>query len=162
MDSHVIRSGEQFGRLTAISYAGLNGCRQRTWLCKCFCGAKATIREWNLHVGHTRSCGCLRRRTVHGALRSGKRAPEYISWIAAKSRCNNPNVTDYALYGGRGINMCEEWDKSFVAFRAHMGPRPKGTSLDRIDTNGNYEPGNCRWADAKTQTNNRRTTGDLC
>jgi hypothetical protein len=83
-------------------------------------------------------------------------APEYISWTAMKSRCFDPRHPYYADYGGRGITVCEEW-LSFEGFFADMGERPPGKTLDRWpDKDGNYEPGNCRWADAKQQTHNRR------
>lgn len=75
-------------------------------------------------------------------------------------RCRNPNAPNYYLYGGRGITVCDRWqgDEGFVNFLSDMGPRAKGTTLDRIDSNGDYETGNCRWADAKAQSNNRRET----
>lgn len=83
------------------------------------------------------------------------RPPGYHSWVNARTRCYNKNSIDYPRYGGRGITMCKEWN-SLVAFMADMGPKPDGHTLDRIDTNGNYEPRNCRWADWKTQQRNRR------
>lgn len=90
--------------------------------------------------------------TTHGMSHSR----EFRSWEHAKSRVSNPNHHAWADYGGRGITMAPEWLASFEAFYAYMGPRPAGTSLDRIDPDGNYEPGNVRWADAKTQGSNRR------
>lgn len=83
------------------------------------------------------------------------RLPEYRAWINMKSRCNTPSSTGFERYGGRGIAVCPEWDASFEAFYADLGPRPApGYTVDRIDSNGNYEPGNCRWATRKMQSRN--------
>jgi hypothetical protein len=82
---------------------------------------------------------------------------EYRSWAAMRGRCNNPSNQDYASYGGRGISVCDRWN-DFSNFLADLGPCPDGFSLDRIDVNGDYLPGNCRWANAKTQARNKRTT----
>jgi hypothetical protein len=81
---------------------------------------------------------------------------EYSSWDAAKDRCYRPLSKKYALYGGRGIKMCERWRASFLNFLSDMGPRPPGTSLDRLNNDGDYEPGNCRWATPMEQRHNRR------
>lgn len=82
----------------------------------------------------------------------------FNTWSGAIDRCHNPNSTAFANYGGRGIVVCDRWRASFDAFVADMGPRPDGTSLDRIDVNGHYEPANCRWADRFVQARNKRNT----
>lgn len=83
-------------------------------------------------------------------------APEYRTWAKMKERCSNPNSKDWPLYGGRGISVCDRWRDDFEAFYADLGPRPQGHSIDRIDPNGNYAPGNCRWADDRIQGQNKR------
>lgn len=89
---------------------------------------------------------------------SGSRTDVYGIWANILYRCNTATAHQYNLYGGRGIAVCKEWQESFEAFAEHMGPRPAGASVDRIDNNGNYEPGNVRWATAKEQADNRRNT----
>lgn len=93
----------------------------------------------------------------HGATTGGKATREYLCWSRIKTRCTNPRNIRYDRYGGRGIRMCEEWSDSFEAFLRDMGPRPPGHSIDRINNDGNYEPGNCRWAPDEVQRNNRST-----
>lgn len=129
------------------------------WLCRCDCGRTAEVPDQCLlRAKATQSCGCLRdertaaRCRTHGMTNS----PTYQSWCSMITRCENQNRRHYASYGGRGILVCERWRHSFEAFLADMGERPKGTTLDRINNDGNYEPGNCRWATSKQQANNKR------
>lgn len=91
----------------------------------------------------------------HGHARKGFKTPTYRSWVMMRSRCNNEKGPSWEYYGGRGIVVCARWS-NFAAFLEDMGERPPGTTLDRIDCNGNYEPGNCRWASSQVQNQNKR------
>lgn len=95
---------------------------------------------------------------AHGHCPGDKPSPTYISYATMLDRCHNPNSSRWAYYGARGIVVCERWRKSFEAFLSDMGERPDGRTLDRIDSNGNYEPGNCRWSTHAEQCQNRRST----
>lgn len=94
----------------------------------------------------------------HGNARAGAKTPEYYAWMNMRGRCNNPKADRYPRYGGRGITVCDRWQTSFENFLADMGPRPPGTTLDRKNNDGNYEPGNCRWATRTEQESNKSTS----
>lgn len=145
------REGERYGQLTLLSRATpKNG--KVVWECRCDCGVIKNIR-WSHILGHTKSCGCLRRgkHLTHG----GSSSPEYSVWLNMRRRCNNPRQHAFQHYGGRGIKICQRWD-DFGNFFTDMGTRPKGYSLDRIDVEGNYEPSNCRWTSQAIQVRNIR------
>lgn len=161
-------TGKKFGRLTAIEYVGKNSCRHSLWLCECECGNKHVTSLDCLTQGNTRSCGCLNdearrkggNRRTHGMCDT----PIYRTWKSIKRRCYNPNTQDYKHWGARGITVHPTWKDDFKEFYNHVSALPhfgeKGYSLDRIDVNGNYEPGNVRWATAKQQANNKRKVRD--
>jgi hypothetical protein len=155
-------TGQRFGRLTVVEHAGIDKWVQMIWRCICDCGGSSVVPGGILRRGHTKSCGCRQisgldpnasRKHGHGT--RGRLSPTYISWQAMLQRCRDPNSSNWKYYGGRGISVCKRW-LDFKAFLADVGTRPVGTSIDRIDADGNYEPGNVRWADAMTQRRNRR------
>jgi hypothetical protein len=155
--------GDRFGRLTVISLAPKR-LRHTEWHCRCDCGEMKTTRASTLRAGRTRSCGCLGReelRTRRGNLRHGQRwTIEYRIWSGMKSRCYNPKNKSYANYGGRGIRVCDRWLNSFEDFLADVGRRPSPAhSIDRYpDNDGDYRPGNVRWATAAQQAANKRNS----
>lgn len=165
--------GTKFERLTALGDTGErvkypSGDCVPLWIFQRDCGRVKIIRLYNVTSGASRSCGCLRKeitgemRKTHGArlpdARPGLRGA-YISWASMHTRCKNPNRAQWKDYGGRGITVCRRWSgrEGFAHFLMDMGERPEGTTLDRIENDGNYEPGNCRWADDFVQNQNRRS-----
>lgn len=153
-------TGQRFGLLVAIERLPINADRRHLWRCLCDCGTEAVRKPGHLLGGKSQSCGCARPhlRTHGNSTRASGQTKEYSTWSRMRSRCLNRKAADYKYYGGRGISVCERW-QSFDAFLADLGPAPSPShSIDRIDNDGNYEPGNCRWATKKEQSRNTRAT----
>lgn len=158
-------AGQKYGRLVALRCVGKDPYNQKKWQFLCDCGQETVATATNVRHGRTRSCGCLYKETraYKGSPRDGARtthnlsgAPEYHVWVSIKQRCLNSKEPGFRFYGGRGIKVCERWMR-FEHFYADMGPRPSPElSIDRINNDGDYEPGNCRWATSKQQKRNQR------
>lgn len=172
-----INIGRRYGQLTVleevepkITISPTSGYKitHRKILCECDCGTTGIYFLSNLRKGCTKSCGCERDKQskkrlkgnknslVHGhTWNGGYASPTYRSWHNMRQRCKNPNTPKYSYYGGRGITVCDRWN-TFTNFLEDMGERPEGTSIDRINPNGNYEPTNCRWSTWVEQNNNQQ------
>ena len=154
-------SGKTYNRLTVIRKIGVNRSRAVVWECLCVCGNKSNVTGTALRRGSTKSCGCIKHEYYpNHFVKHGKFGTKiYRTWGGIKFRCENPNSKAYPGYGGRGIKMYEPWSKSFVEFYKYIGDPPTDKhTLDRIDNNKGYEPGNIQWATWKQQANNRRDT----
>ena len=158
MPQRINLTGQQFGRLTVLWMHGPG------WFCICKCG-RTGIKEASLLLASAQSCGCLRieklrrlgpLKVTHGQAKQGQLSREYRAWRGVKVRCFNQKHKSFRHYGARGITMAPEWRNDFQAFFDHIGPCPPGLTLDRIDNERGYEPGNVRWATWKEQNNNRR------
>lgn len=153
-------TGQKFGRLTVVEKVGSKKGEGVLWRCKCDCGGEVEVTGKKLRNGNTKSCGCIAKellvaRNKASGTHGMTATPTWISWDSMKQRCLNVKHKSYAIYGGRGIKICDRWLESFEDFLADMGERPEGMTLDRIDVDGDYTPGNCRWATSETQSNNR-------
>lgn len=150
-------TGKRIGSRIVLGRAGTDKAGQVLWNCRCDCGAEMIVRGGDLRSRHSLRClRCHQGNLQHGHNRTARRSPTYQSWVGMLTRCTNPNSTKYQDYGGRGIAVCERW-LTFDNFLADMGERPVGKTIDRMNNDGNYEPGNCRWAtDAEQRANKRR------
>lgn len=156
--------GERFDRWLVLSLSRSNDGRVY-WNCKCDCGNAREVRSDRLIGGMSKSCGCYHKEIVarssseHNGTHRMSHTKIHRVWRLMKSRCGNPNDKSWPNYGGRGIKVCERWLHSFEKFYADMGDIPfDGAQIDRVDNDGHYEPGNCRWSTAKENSNNRRST----
>ena len=159
MSRFIDLTGQRFGRLVAVER--VEGKNNHTrWLCKCDCGKEIIAHKTSLDSGRTKSCGCLRsavsraKATKHG--QAGSRI--YNIWANIKTRCYNKNALRFKDYGSRGITMCDEWKNDFQTFYdwAMASGYREDLTIDRIDSDGNYEPSNCRWSTQTEQQNNKR------
>jgi hypothetical protein len=164
MPSRIDISGKRYGRLTVLSFAGIyDRCRASVWRCRCDCGQEVNVHGSNLKRGASASCGCLRLERLRSKIikHGASKTPEYLAWRNMLRRCTKPGTGGWELYGGRGIRVCESW-LEFDNFLQDMGKRPSAKhTLERVNTNGNYEPSNCTWTTQHEQARNRRTNHRL-
>lgn len=151
-------SGQRFGMLTVLELSDVrtfpSGQKESRWACRCDCGGSAIVSGRVLKRGTANSCGCFRKQKTyrHGMAES----PLYRRWANIIQRCTNPNNPGWENYGGRGIAVCDRWRDSFAWFEQDMADGyADGLTIDRIDPDGDYEPGNCRWATVQEQARNK-------
>jgi hypothetical protein len=163
MGKFIDLTGKRFGKLIVSRLSGKGVDRSYRWECICDCGAITTPLGCSLRNGNTTSCGCHKKAVLanfHAGTHGMAGTRVYQAFHAMHRRCSARKGKDWPLYGGRGITVCERWERphGFVNFLSDMGEPSPGTSLERIDVNGNYEPGNCKWGTNEEQANNKRNT----
>jgi hypothetical protein len=157
-------TGRKVGRWLVLQQMpvtrAMGGRLVRRWHCRCECGTERAVLHTSLKAEVSLSCGCLQVERTSDAKRTHgmSKTRFYAVWLDMRKRCHDPKNKKHHLYGGRGITVCARWDESFEAFQEDMPGYGPGLQLDRINTDGNYEPGNCRWATNKENARNRRKT----
>jgi hypothetical protein len=154
--------GEKFGKLTVLHFIKINSAGSATWRCKCDCGKEINASLKQLRKKSFISCGCVTKdKKLKAREGSIYNHPLYSTYSGMLRRCYGKRTKTYKSYGAKGVEVCKKWRLSFEEFVKDMGERPEGFTLDRINPFGNYEPENCRWADAETQAKNKRANYTL-
>ena len=167
MSKYMDLTNQRYGNLVVLEYAGRNISGRPLWKCQCDCGNIHYSSTIDLRSGDTVSCGCHKAKALSKATRKHGFSDEllYKRWKSMRKRCQNVNNPMYRYYGGKGITVCDEWNNDYTKFREwcyangyNKDIKGYELTLDRIDTNGNYEPSNCRWVNMTTQVRNRSIT----
>jgi len=151
MGKFIDRTGQRFGKLVVVERMGSSAAKKVLWRCSCDCGGEVTVPSGSLVTGNTQSCGCIIPNFKHGGTGKGS----YNTWRAMMRRCYKQEDKDYPRYGGKGVTVHQSWH-DYETFAKNVGEPKNDETLDRINTYGNYEPGNCRWASVQVQNRNIR------